>query len=622
MVDRRRFHILIIEENKELNDKICNRFKNLEYRSIQAFSSKEALKYFEEYKSRLKIVVLSIDMNGIKSNEFIDQIEKNSQAKIILLSLKENYKKREEFFAQGIFDYYLKSNPSDHIVDDIDKSIFQLEDNKNETILLVEGSKDIRLKVQFILEKRNYKVIAVSNATDGLMTIRDNDISLLILDLELPDMHGIAILETLRDLYYINKFPILVLSASNNPSIVRQALKKGSSDLIKKPFLYEEFLLKIDQWIKSAKWQRTIKQQKQQIQNNFSTLSALIDSTPDALFIFEDDICIQVNEQAIDLFKTTKENILQKNITVIFSQLDTTNMEKILDKTHDCTFEAILQNTDNENINVQIKEKNIQQYERTIKIVVVVDITQVKQNEKMLSHQTKMASMGEMIGNIAHQWRQPLTAISVAAGGIKLNFELDMEDRQETIKELDNIVSNTQFLSSTIEDFQNFLKDNKTMMHFSFNDTLDKTITIISANLDSYEIKIVKLYTEHIQIYGIQNDFIQVLLNIINNAADVLKTPKFDNQKKYIFIDITQDEKNITISIKDNAGGIPQKVLPKIFDPYFTTKHQAQGTGLGLYMTHQIIVDSLKGYITAQNETYTYENNSYHGANFIITLPK
>ena len=622
MVDRRRFHILIIEENKELNDKICNRFKNLEYRSIQAFSSKEALKYFEEYKSRLKIVVLSIDMNGIKSNEFIDQIEKNSQAKIILLSLKENYKKREEFFAQGIFDYYLKSNPSDHIVDDIDKSIFQLEDNKNETILLVEGSKDIRLKVQFILEKRNYKVIAVSNATDGLMTIRDNDISLLILDLELPDMHGIAILETLRDLYYINKFPILVLSASNNPSIVRQALKKGSSDLIKKPFLYEEFLLKIDQWIKSAKWQRTIKQQKQQIQNNFSTLSALIDSTPDALFIFEDDICIQVNEQAIDLFKTTKENILQKNITVIFSQLDTTNMKKILDKTHDCTFEAILQNTDNENINVQIKEKNIQQYERTIKIVVVVDITQVKQNEKMLSHQTKMASMGEMIGNIAHQWRQPLTAISVAAGGIKLNFELDMEDRQETIKELDNIVSNTQFLSSTIEDFQNFLKDNKTMMHFSFNDTLDKTITIISANLDSYEIKIVKLYTEHIQIYGIQNDFIQVLLNIINNAADVLKTPKFDNQKKYIFIDITQDEKNITISIKDNAGGIPQKVLPKIFDPYFTTKHQAQGTGLGLYMTHQIIVDSLKGYITAQNETYTYENNSYHGANFIITLPK
>ena len=130
-----------------------------------------------------------------------------------------------------------------------------------------------------------------------------------------------------------------------------------------------------------------------------------------------------------------------------------------------------------------------------------------------------MASMGEMIGNIAHQWRQPLTAISVAASGIKLNYELDMEEREETIQELENIVKNTQFLSSTIEDFQNFLKNDRTKSQFFIKDTLRKTLAIIQANLESHEIIITQKLKNDLQIEGIQNDLVQILLNVIKNQG-------------------------------------------------------------------------------------------------------
>ena len=165
-----------------------------------------------------------------------------------------------------------------------------------------------------------------------------------------------------------------------------------------------------------------------------------------------------------------------------------------------------------------------------------MDVTDIKRHEKIISQQTKMASMGEMIGNIAHQWRQPLNSISVAAGGIKLNYEFDMEDRAETIVELDNIVENTKFLSSTIDSFQNFLKVNKNISQFDIKSTFKKTLSIVNANLKVNSIFIIEEYLDNGFINGVENELIQVFLNIINNAADTLKTLSEQTHKRYIKI--------------------------------------------------------------------------------------
>jgi len=385
--------------------------------------------------------------------------------------------------------------------------------------------------------------------------------------------------------------------------------------------MYEEFMLKIDSRIEASIDRMTIKKQKQQIEDNLKSFEVLVNATIDAMFIFENHICTDVNLEALKLLGCKKKEQLRgKNIKEIFKDIIVENQNALLDDTTDYDFEDIMISKDQKQYNVQIKEKNVKMSNKNLKIIAVMDITKIKQNEKILSHQAKMASMGEMIGNIAHQWRQPLTAISVAAGGIKLNYEFDIATKEETLKELDNIVENTQFLSSTIESFQNFLKEDKIVENFSIEPTVKKTLAIISANLVSNNITIIKNYKQQIKVNGIQNELVQVFLNIINNATDILKTFKDKDIEKYIIIDVDKldDEKGI-ISIQDSAGGIPDNIINKIFEPYFTTKHQSQGTGLGLYMTHQIVT-KMGGTITVSNQKFKYNNKEFVGAKFDIVL--
>ncbi len=622
MEDNKEYCLLVIDDNKDYNQNLVEHFNQLDYKTIQAFSDIEAINIIEEKAEEIEIVILNLDLSSNNSENILKLLEKKSAAKVILLSKKEDPKKREHYFQRGVLDYHLTGSSIKHIIDDTAEALKRLKSNKTETILIIDDSRLVRSVVKNLLENRNYNVLCAQNAMEGIDVIKNNDISVLILDMELPDLHGIEVLERLRDEYNMRKFPILVLSGSENPSIVRQALKKGSSDFLRKPIQYEEFLLKIDLWIESARRQATIKQQKKQIENSLKTLDCVVNSTLEAMFIFENNICTELNGEALELLGfEAKKDILGKNIFDIFTDVSDEHRRELLDEKVDHLFEDILVNAQGSQLQVQIKERNVQLGLKSLKIIAVMDITDIKQQEKMLSHQTKMASMGEMIGNIAHQWRQPLTAISVAAGGIKLNYELDMVDEKEILHELDNIVNNTQFLSSTIEDFQNFLKDDRSLMHYSFNEAVDKTTSIVKANLESHEINVVKMFGENIYLNGILNDLIQVLLNIINNAADILKTQKEPNIKKYILIDAEKTDDNILITIQDSAGGVPENIIGKIFDPYFTTKHQTQGTGLGLYMTHQIITEGMRGEINVQNDHFTHEGKEYFGAKFTISFP-
>ncbi|MEA3354577.1 MAG: response regulator [Campylobacterota bacterium] len=613
------FHILIVDDDKQYNDGLFKSFGNLGYGCTQAFDLNAAKSMVENNKTDL--IIIDIDSYLDDADTIIKSFEEICDTKIIIISSYDNNEKRENYFKYGILDYHLKQVSIEYIVDDIDESIERLFTNKDETILLIDDSKVVCAVIKNILQVKNYKVLTALNAKDGLDIIKDQDISLLILDMELPDMHGIELLGHLRKDQILNSFPVLILSASKNPADVRNALKNGSSDYLRKPFMYEEFLLKIDLWVKSSRIQKTINYQKKQIEENFLSFQSLVNSTMEALFIFEKNICTDLNDEALKLTGLqNKEELIGKEIFNIFPDVSDEHKKELLDDDVDHFFEDMLVNTEGKNLQVQIKEKNTNIDNKGLKIIAVMDITSIKQKEKILSHQTKMASMGEMIGNIAHQWRQPLTAISVAAGGIKLNYELDMADTQETIQELDNIVDNTQFLSSTIEDFQNFLKDNRSTTQFTLKDTLEKTLGIIKANLASSDIHVVKNIINNVQINSIQNDLVQVLLNIINNAGDALKQKK-ELEHKYIIIDIDGDDKYAKIIIQDSAGGIPDNVINKIFEPYFTTKHQSKGTGLGLYMTHQIVVDNMHGEINVDNLDFLHEGHELHGARFEVLIP-
>ena len=259
-------------------------------------------------------------------------------------------------------------------------------------------------------------------------------------------------------------------------------------------------------------------------------------------------------------------------------------------------------------------DETIKKYTNTI-----IEYEDNKRNQEyLLMQQSKMAAMGEMIGNIAHQWRQPLSVISTASTGTKLQKEMNCLSDDELLSSLTSINTSAQYLSSTIDDFRDFFNpSNNKIDEFNIAETFIKTLTLVKAQFTAKNIEIIQNIEEY-QISSIQNELIQVLINILNNARDALLP--IENQRRLIFINTSSKDNVLYIEIKDNAGGIKEDVIDRIFEPYFTTKHQSKGTGIGLYMSKEIIEKHLNGELLVSNENYNYENVDYFGAKFVIEI--
>ena len=239
--------------------------------------------------------------------------------------------------------------------------------------------------------------------------------------------------------------------------------------------------------------------------------------------------------------------------------------------------------------------------------------------EEKLFESEKLASMGEMIGNIAHQWRQPLSVISTASTGMIVQKEFGNLSDDKLIHACESINENAQYLSKTIDDFKNFIKGERVKKSFRIEDELHSLLKLIEGSAKSNNIEIILDLEKGLSINSYENELTQCMMNIYNNAKDALVENV--QSKRFIFICTKKIGDEISITVKDNANGIPKKVLPKIFDPYFTTKHQSKGTGLGLHMTYNLIVNGMKGSIEATNIQYEYNEQNYNGALFTIQLP-
>ena len=240
------------------------------------------------------------------------------------------------------------------------------------------------------------------------------------------------------------------------------------------------------------------------------------------------------------------------------------------------------------------------------------NLNKIIQKDKQLLEQMKLAQMGEMIGNIAHQWRQPLSTISTAASGLKMKHEFNMLEETDIPEYTDTIVNNAKYLSETIDTFRDFIKENNEEKETIIQEKIDETIKIVKASLENHHIKIINKidYSKPLKIKIIGEELAQVLINIINNAKDVLIEREIEDP--FITLNLIKYESSFSIIIEDNAGGIKKEVLPKIFDPYFTTKHQFHGTGLGLYMSKNIVEKHLNGYLKV--------SNTENGAKFTINI--
>lgn len=269
---------------------------------------------------------------------------------------------------------------------------------------------------------------------------------------------------------------------------------------------------------------------------------------------------------------------------------------------------------------VQDEKGNIKEF-----IAIKLDMTseritenKLKEKEQLLIQQSKMAAMGEMLENIAHQWRQPLSVISTTASGILMQNALEEKlSEEELINNLNHIVNTSLHLSQTIESFRNFFRVNKNKSICNLNTIYEKAIKLVNSKFTSFEIEIIEDIDKSLDIETFDGELIQVIMNLLSNSKDILI--KKDSQR-YIFIKIYKEKNNAIISIKDNGGGIPTDIIDRIFEPYFTTKHKSSGTGIGLYMSREMVINHMGGLLSVENKEYTYKDKKYKGAEFKISL--
>jgi PAS domain S-box-containing protein len=437
-----------------------------------------------------------------------------------------------------------------------------------------------------------------------------------------------------KSLDYISSHKIPLIIA--NQKLTLMAENKVSLDsitliLINSAALFISFLSACLLYIllnKQIRLESSVIKSMQKLEEKNLELNLLIQEAPNPMMLHEEGgKILMLNQAWSDSSGFSLEEIptLSDWIKNVYNEEKTTYMTEHINSLYEIT-----EKVDEGEYSFLNKNKNLLTWQfyssplglidgkRTI-ITSAMDISELKDKEKILIQQSKMAAMGEMLENIAHQWRQPLSVISTASTGIKLKSELKLLDKKELEEAMNSINGSAQYLSQTIDNFKTFFDpSNSKNKECNISDILNKTLKLLDSQFKSRSIKIIKNIDSN-KIVSIENEIIQALVNILNNARDILELK--DEEIKLIFINSYEKDNILYVEILDNAGGIDEEFLDKVFEPYFTTKHQSQGTGIGLYMSEEIIRNHLNGTIKVKNETYDFDGIKYKGAKFTIELP-
>lgn len=324
-----------------------------------------------------------------------------------------------------------------------------------------------------------------------------------------------------------------------------------------------------------------------------------------ALGIYTDDIENEIEVKRKDLEKRVKHQVVQNVVLfAMFLSIGILISIAISQKIDD-----VFKSYDNK---VRMNAKELEKLNESLEQKVKEEIEKNREKEQLLVQKSKFIALGEMISNIAHQWRQPLSELSSILMFIKFKYSinaLDSETMEKKSQEADIVL---EYMSHTIDDFRNFFMPKKEKEEFYLYKAIDSVMTIVSSGLESYNIRIDIDIDEKLVLKTYLNEYQQVVLNILKNAKDVLVEKKVNNP----FIKITAFEEldYVVLHIEDNGGGITVEPKSKIFEPYFTTKSQSDGTGIGLYMSKIIVDKNMKGKLRVRN--------TKEGAKFAIFVPK
>ena len=348
------------------------------------------------------------------------------------------------------------------------------------------------------------------------------------------------------------------------------------------------------------------------LKTSIADFKMLVNSTLEAIFILSHTGHItQANDEAKKLFKFTKpSDFIGKHILYLISSVDKDKVIKKIRHDKSLPHEVNFIKNDGSSFPGLVKGENLITMNQTIRVVSVVDLTDLKQKEHLLYQQSKMALMGEMMSAIAHQWRQPLNALAALNMQVEMKLELDGKIEEEEYQPIsENINRQLGYMSKTIDDFRDFFIPSKEKSLFNVCQMVYDVYDILKPQFINNNIEL-NINCKELFVLGFPNEFKQVIINILNNAKDAIISNEIENGK--VNIKMVKMNEKVKILIRDNGGGISPEIISKIFTPYFTTKFKSKGTGIGLYMSKMIIEQSMQGELKVKS----YKGNTV----FIIIL--
>jgi len=518
----------------------------------------------------------------------------------------------------------------------------KIEPKKITLLYLDENLKQQEALKDMLMDKVD-ELIIVKNTKEALEHYLKYLPDIVLIPLDLPQKSS---LELSKQLIEKNKdISIILISNEVEQTLFKNALELGIDNFIIKPINNKLLIDKLDKIIHVIHNKEAVKKQEAQIKNYLSfiekQLTNTLDKQPNNDLYLESQRISNIGSWKHD-HKTDKLfwsnemfNILEiEDINSIasyekFLMLVNVNDREKVNTVHKNTlkekkilsvnFNTVLKDGSLKFLNEKCETIFDKNNKPLYTLGTIQDITlyenlydNLSKNEEVMISQSKYATMGEIITMIMHQWRQPITTISMAASNLLVDIELEELEEAMVKKAALTVTEQTQYLSKTIDDFRSFFSNVKTIENTIMGKVINETTNILIASLKNHEIELKLNFDETITIKTFKRELLQVLINIIKNAKDALVSNNIEN--RFIEININENDNNIEILISDNAGGIKEEIISKIFDAYFTTKDVKTGTGLGLYMSKMIIEKNLKGKLGVMNID--------GGVRFSLELPK